>query len=344
MYRRFVHLLASSGIPSHRTRAASLPRWTTLGVAPLVTMAALWPTLAHAGSYDLDLTPLGRLETQGNSVVIAQDNVAFRSLSSELGTLIAPKPVDPADSLGLSGFALSADFSINTFSGDEPYWTLTRDGNRNNAAASMQIMGRKGLWPGIEVGAGATHLFDSRMWALAGYGKIAVHEGFHHLPIPSIAIRATFSRLLGAKDFNMTTAAPAITVSHLFGLGKTFSLTPYVGYEALIIVSRSQVLNANPSCDEFPDSYNEDPAACDFDTGSGPPINKPASEFVFQNGGAIVRHRPHVGARIIFSVIRIGIEAMFVPGGNSEGEVAGETVADGSSFQQQYTLSVGVDF
>ncbi|MEM9459647.1 MAG: hypothetical protein AAGF11_36050 [Myxococcota bacterium] len=322
----------------------SLSRWTTLLVAPwvtmlttvtMLTMAALWPTLAHAGNYDLDLTPLGRLETQGNSTVIIQDNAAFRSLSSELGTLIAPKPVDPADSLGLSGFALSADFSVNTLSGDQSYWALTRDGNQDRAAASMQIMGRKGLWPGIEVGAGATHLFDSRVWALAGYGKIAVHEGFHHLPIPSIAIRATFSRLLGAKDFNMTTAAPAITVSHLFGLGKTFSLTPYVGYEALIIVSRSQVLNANPSCDEFPDNYNEDPAACDVDTGT---------EFVFQNGGAIVRHRPHVGARIIFSVIRLGIEAMFVPGGNSDGEIAGETVADGSAFQQQYTFSVGLDF
>lgn len=337
MHRRFVHLLAPRGARSPKRPAAS---W---GLAAAVALA-LWPAAAHAGKYDLDLTPLGRLQAQSGQAVIVQDNAAFRSLSSELGTLIAPKPVDPADSLGLSGFALSADFSVNTLSGDQDYWSLTRSGNRDGAAATMQVMGRKGLWPGIEVGAGATHVFDSRMWALAGYGKISVHEGFHHLPIPSIAVRASFSRLLGAKDFNMTTAAPAITVSHLFGLGKTFSLTPYVGYEALIIVSRSQVLNANPACDEFPDSYNEEPAACDFDTGSGAPTNKPPSEFVFQNAGAIVRHRPHVGARIIFSVIRLGIEAMFVPGGSSEGEIDGETIVDGSSFQQQYTFSVGLDF
>ncbi|MCA9711025.1 MAG: hypothetical protein KDK70_34605 [Myxococcales bacterium] len=305
---------------------------------------ALWPAVAQAGKYDLDLTPLGRLEQQGNNAVIVQDNAAFRSLSSELGTIIAPQPVDPADSLGLSGFALSADFTINTLSGDQDYWQLTRSGSSDKAAASMQIMGRKGLWPGLEVGAGATHLFDSRMWALAGYGKIAIHEGFHHLPIPSIAIRASFSRLLGAKDFNMTTAAPAITVSHLFGLGKTFSLTPYVGYEALVIISRSQVLNANPACDQFPDNYNEDPAACDFPLADGSTTSRPASEFVFQDGGAIVRHRPHLGARIIFSVIRLGVEAMFVPGGKSEGEIDGETVADGSSLQQQYTISVGLDF
>ncbi len=334
MHRRFVHPLAFFGGWTKRTPAVAV---CALGLVA-------WPATAEAGKYDLDLTPLGSLEQQGNDVVIVQDNAAFRSLSSELGTIIAPKIVDPADSLGLSGFALSADFSINTLSGDQNYWSATRDGSRDGAAASMQIMGRKGLWPGIEVGAGATHLFDSRMWALAGYGKIAIHEGFHHLPIPSVAVRASFSRLLGAKDFNMTTAAPAITVSHLFGLGKTFSLTPYIGYEALIIVSRSQVLNANPACDEFPDAYNEDPADCDFVAADGSTITKPSSEFVFQDGGAIVRHRPHLGARVIFSVIRLGVEAMFVPGGNSEGDINGEAVVDGSGLQQQYTFSLGLDF
>lgn len=323
MHRRFVHLLA---------------------IEALFAGLALVPATAEAGKYDLDLTPLGTLEAQGGNAVIIQDNAAFRSLSSELGTIIAPKPVDPADSLGLSGFAVSADISVNTLSGSQNYWQAT-SGGADGAAPSIQIMGRKGLWPGLEVGAGATHLFDSRMWALAGYGKIAIHEGFHHLPIPSIAIRASFSRLLGAKDFNMTTAAPAITVSHLFGLGKTFSLTPYVGYEALIILSRSQVINANPSCDVFPDAYNETPEACDFPLDdAGNTVVDPASEFVFENGGAIVRHRPHVGARIIFSVIRIGLEAMFVPGGKSEGTVGGETVMDGSALQQQYTLSLGLDF
>jgi hypothetical protein len=332
-----VHLLASEAIPAGR------PWRTAVAFGALALGLALLPTTARAGKYDLDLTPLGRLEAQGGNAVIVQDNAAFRSLSSELGTIIAPKPVDPADSLGLSGFALSADVSINTLSSGESYWQDT-SGGADGAAPSLQIMGRKGLWPGLEVGAGATHLFDSRMWAIAGYGKIAFHEGFHHLPIPSIAIRASFSRLLGAKDFNMTTAAPAVTVSHLFGLGKTFSLTPYVGYEALIIFSRSQVINANPTCDVFPDAYNESPDACDFPTGGGATVTDPASEFVFEDGGAIVRHRPHLGARIIFSVIRIGLEAMFVPGGKADGTVDGQTVADGSGLQQQYTVSLGLDF
>jgi hypothetical protein len=300
---------------------------------------ALWPEAAQAGKYDLDLTPLG--EQTGSGVM--QNDDAFRSLSSELGTVMAPKPMDPADSLGLSGFALSADFTLNTIQHDETYWIDATRGEATQVAPTMQIMGRKGLWPGLEVGAGATHMFDSRMWALAGYGKIAFHEGFHHLPIPAIAIRVTGSRLLGAKDFNMTTAAPAITVSHLFGLGKTFSLTPYIGYEALLVFSRSSVLDATPNCDEFdePDAppsgeYNEE---CTDVTDPSLP-----SEFVFKNGGTIVRHRPHLGLRMIFSVIRLGFEAMLVPAGRSTGTVDGVTVTDNSGFQQQYTFSVGLDF
>jgi len=291
------------------------------------------PGVARAGKYDLDLTPLGEQTASG----ITQDDAAFRSLSSELGVLMAPQPMDPADSLGLSGFGLSADFTINTIAGDEPYWDLTSDG-ADGAAPTLQVMGRKGLWPGFEVGGGATHLFDSRMWAMSGYGKFALHEGFHHLPIPSIAVRASFSRLLGAKDFNMTTAAPAVTVSHVFGLGKSFSLTPYAGYEALFVLSRSTVLDATPDCDEFSDAYNE--SACPA-VGAGAP---PPTEFVFGNAGAIMRHRPFFGARMIFSVIRVGVEAMFVPGGKSEGDIDGNTVADGSSLQQQYTFSLGLDF
>lgn len=315
MHRRFLYLVASAAFG-----------------------LALWPGSARAGKYDLDLTPLGEQTGSG----VRADDTAFRSLSSELGTVMAPKPMDPADSLGLSGFALSADFTLNTIQNTRPYWVEASQGEADTVAPTLQIMGRKGLYPGLEVGAGATHLFDSRMWALAGYGKVAFHEGFHHLPIPSIAIRVTGSRLLGAKDFNMTTVAPAITVSHLFGLGKTFSLTPYVGYEALLVFSRSSVLDATPSCDEFdePESppsgeYNEECAGVDQTL---------PSEFVFKNGGAIVRHRPHLGLRMIFSVIRLGFEAMFVPAGSSTGTIDGNQVADDSGFQQQYTFSVGLDF
>ncbi|MEZ4451023.1 MAG: hypothetical protein R3B09_16190 [Nannocystaceae bacterium] len=255
------------------------------------------------------------------------DDAAFRSVASELGVLMAPKPVDPADSLGLSAFAISADFSINTISNSAQYWKdATGKDSLNKGATTMQVMGRKGLWPGVEVGAGATHLFNSRMWTFGGYGKVALHEGFHHLPIPSIALRGMFSRLVGAEDMNMTTASIDVSASHVFGIGKTFNITPYVGYQALMVFARSGVLDITPGTDEY------------LEGSSGP------NEFVFKDAGAILRHRPFLGARFIFSVLRLGLEAMFVPGGGRAGKLNGNSIEDSSGFQQQYTLSLGLDF
>lgn len=277
---------------------------------------------AWAGAYDLNLSRLGSVTGGGTP---QGDDPAFRSLASELGVVMAPKPTDPADSLGLSGFSVSADFSINTISADE-IWARATDGTPRKVAPTVQIMGRKGLWPGLEIGAGATHLFDSRMWTFGGYGKIALHEGFHHMPIPDIAVRGSFSRLLGAQDIDMTTAAVDATVSYVFGVGKTFNITPYAGYQALFIIAKSNVLDVTPGTDEF--------------------ITPPeiVNEFVFRNAGTILRHRPFVGARFIFSVIRLDLEAMFVPPGSSKGDLDGVTIDDNSNFQQQYTLSVGLDF
>ena len=292
-------------------------------------------TEARAGKYDLDLTPLGQVDPSDGTVT--QNNVAFRSLSSEVGVLMAPKPVDPADSLGLSGFALSADISLNTLSGDHNFWADTTRGRADNAAASLQVMGRKGLWPGIEVGAGATHLFDSRMWTIAGYGKIALHEGFHHLPIPSIALRGMFSRVLGARELDMTTISAGASISHVFGIGSTFNITPYVGYDALLVFSSTGILDLTPGHDEFLQGS--------IPCGNNDPDCVLQSEFVFKQQDVIVRHRPYLGARFIFSVLRIGIEAMFVPpGGSKDKSVSSTDVDDESQFQQQYTLSLGLDF
>ena len=299
-----------------------------LTAAALATVS--FPQDAHAGKYDLDLTRLGS-DAQGN---ITKDDGEFRSLSSELGTVVALQPMDPADSLGLSGFSVSADITLNTISNSERYWTAPTGGAADGVVPTIQVMGRKGLWPGLEIGGGATHVFDSSMWAMGGYGKFALHEGFHHLPIPAIAVRGSFSRLLGAKDFNLTTAGVGATISHVFGIGKTFSLTPYVGYEALFVISRSQVLDSTPACDEFPDNFNEDQCAQGMGT----------NEFVYKNSGAIIRHRPHLGMRMVFSVIRLGFEAMIVPAGSTSGDVDGQTVTDASGLQQQYTFSVGLDF
>lgn len=297
----------------------------------LVATAVFSPE-AQAGKYDLDLTSLGSVDDAGQ---ITPDRASFRSLSSELGVLVAPQPMDPADSLGLSGFALSADITLNTISNNADYWRDAAGGTPDSVVPTIQIMGRKGLWPGLEVGAGASHVFDSKMWTMAGYGKLAIHEGFHHLPIPSIALRGMFSQLLGSKDFKMTTASIGGAISHVFGMGSTVNLTPYIGYQALIIMSRTGVIDSTPGVDE----YQGETMPCD----NGDPDCTVNGEFVMERQ-TIIRHRPYLGFRMIFAVIRLGFEAMIVPKGGHSETIEGESLTDAAGMQQQYTFSLGLDF
>jgi hypothetical protein len=161
---------------------------------------------------------------------------------------------------------------------------------------------------------------------MGGYVKASFHEGFHHLPIPSFAARGTFSRLVGAQDMNLSTAGIDLSMSHVFGIGKTFNITPYAGYQALLIFASSGVLDVTPGTDEF------------LMPSGG------TSEFVFRDAGTIVRHRPFLGARMIFSVLRVVVEYMIVPGGSRTGDLDGVEVEDSSSLQHQFTISLGLDF
>ena len=287
-----------------------------------LAVAGLTSTEAWAGAYDLNLSRLGQI--QNNTPV--GDNTAFRSLSSELGVVMAPQPVDSADSLGLSAFAVSADLTINTINPGQlerrdAVLRSVRDGAEHPDHGAQGSMARP-----------RDRRWARRTCSTAACGRWvdtsrrAFHEGFHHLPIPSIAVRGSFSRLVGAQDMNLSTAAVDASLSHVFGIGKTFNITPYAGYQALLIFANSGVLDVTPGSDEFlrPSGMS--------------------SEFVFRNSGTIVRHRPFLGARFIFSVMRIVAEYMIVPGGGSSGDLDGVAVEDNSGLQHQFTISLGLDF
>ena len=297
-----------------------------------LAFAGLVSSEAQAGKYDLDLTALGDVDDEGN---VAPDRVAFRSLASELGTVIAPKPVDPGDSLGLSGFSLSADLSLNTISYKDEYWTSTASSSPDKIVPTLAVTGRKGLWPGLEVGAGASHVFDSKMWTVNGYGKLALHEGFHHLPIPTIALRVMGSQLLGSKDLKMTTLSAGAVISHVFGVGSTVNITPYIGYQALFVFARTGVIDSTPGIDEY--LGESEPCA------NGVAGCTVTPEFVFERQ-TVIRHRPYLGFRVIFAVLRVGFEAMIVPGGSSSEDIAGTSIKDGAGLQQQYSFTFGLDF
>src|SRR5688500_2902985 len=137
-------------------------------------------TPAAADQNDLVLSRLATPVTDGsgNTTQFVGDSVRFRSLTSQLGVVLAPHLLTPADTLGFGGFQLTVDYATTTIDADAPYWRAlesstdpTGTGSSAHGEGMMRTVGvfaRKGMWfpvPSMEIGAGAIHLIDSRTWA-----------------------------------------------------------------------------------------------------------------------------------------------------------------------------------
>lgn len=322
----------------------------------LVLTAALWlcPRPASAGDNDLVLGRLGVVVDDGAGMprTVGQ-NLEFRSLVSELGVALAPRLSTPADTLGFGGFQFSADLSWTSISSTRPYWRALQASPDPSGTGTMAhgegmlpnlgLFVRKGMWfplPSIEFGAGAVHLMDSRLWTAQGYAKLALHEGYHDLPIPSLAVRGAVSRLMGQKDLDLTVISIDASIGKQFGVGGTWNANPYLGYDALIIIPRSEVIDPTPNVDGL------DPAnMADRDL-----------DFVFRDQDDIIRHRVFFGAKLRYYVFAITLEGTYAMAGNSVDDRPTDAVCttnsrttncdstDQAAAQKTFTVSTGFDF
>ena len=319
-----------------------------VAVVALVCSGALSRTAA-ADDNDLVLSRLGNLSSDGSRVIA--DNQAFRSLSSELGTIFAPRNLAPADTLGFSGFQFTGNFSFTGISNDEPYWCATEESDncmpgfeKSGMVQTFGLFARKGFWlplPSFEVGAGAVHIFSSRMWSGQIYAKFALHEGFHDWPLPSLAVRGAVGRLFGVEQLDLTNVSLDISISKRIGIQGTFSLAPYLGYSFLWIVTRSQVIDKTPNI-----AVKDNPA----DIGMN---------FVFPDQDNIERQRIFGGFKAKYYVFALTFEVDYALAGDSVDERTGVTItcdmapaseknncdaADQSGAQVTYSVGVSLDF
>lgn len=109
-------------------------RYTCLGAPLGCALLALLglPGQGNAGTWDLNLARLCRLQTQSGTLLdcgrphdfsqyggltadpIKPDHEAFRSLMSELAVVFAPDLLSPAETVGFGGFHLSVDFGFTS--------------------------------------------------------------------------------------------------------------------------------------------------------------------------------------------------------------------------------------
>ena len=302
----------------------------------------------------------------GNSVDLARDPSAperFRSLMSELGVAIAPRLQTPADTLGFAGFQLSAELGMTQISRDKAFWNAIEGVDAANPSAHrpdawLTTLGgfvRKGLFlpvSMIELGAGAVNVLHSQMWAMQGYAKIALHEGFHDWPLPSLAVRGGFSRLIGTDQVALTVGSVDVLVSKAFSVSGTARLEPFGGWDFLFISAKSGVIDGTPGCDaaRLQRTDPKDPAAIlaigpQCDARQAGTAGDYGSNFSFPSQSAITRHRIYGGFKLRLHKLFAVLEGALSPAGRSRDKNSPQLSArDNSGSQQSYSLSTGFDF
>jgi hypothetical protein len=334
----------SRGRPG-RTRSCT---WSSRALA---LAALLAPGAAAADVNDL---VLGRLTNRVDADTIVPQNAELRALSSQLGVVLAPHMLTPADTLGFGGFQLTVDYATTTIDAGAAYWRARRGspdpadaGDAAHGPGTLGTFGffvRKGMWfpvPSFELGAGAVHLVDSRIWTGQLYAKLALHEGYAGLPLPSLAVRGGVSRMMQQRELDLTIASVDVTLSKHFGMGGTWRFDPFAGWNVLMIVPRSEVIDPTPHIDPL------DPMT---------PADRDLS-FVFSDQDNIYRNRFFFGAKFQHHVFQLTLEASFALAGSSVDDRGGTTdrcmaastttfcdAEDTAAAQRTISLSAGVDF
>jgi hypothetical protein len=309
-----------------------------------VIVAALGGSAA-ADSNDLVLSKLGTpiMDATGKQVSAVGQPLEFRELSSQLGVVLAPHLLTPADSVGFSGFQFTVDYSTTQIDQGADYWRALS----GPVPASMRTVGffaRKGMWfpvPSIELGGGAIHLVDSHVWAGNLYAKLSLHEGYHDLPLPSLSVRGAVSRMMSQSQLDLTVASVDVVVSKHVGVGSTWRFDPFVGGNILMIVPRSEVIDSTPNIDSTVKGNEADTF----------------NNFVFKDQNTIYRTRYFLGAKLQYYVFELTLEAIFASGGSSTDSQTGVTMPctamsttsacnakDASAAQRTLALSAGFDF
>jgi len=335
--------------------------------------------VAHAGKHDLKLLNLCR---PGNSVLgdgiqecswiqgqrdptthaitgqvtpdaesVSRSN--FRSLMSELGVVIAPRLQTPADTLGFAGFQFSAELGMTKISNLERFWDGVDGVDPANRMAArpdayLTTVGgfvRKGIWlplPAFEIGAGALNIVGSSMFSVQGYAKLALQEGFHSWPVPSVAIRLSASQLVGTDQVDLTVVGVDAVISKAFSVAGTARFEPYLGGNLLFIDARSGVIDATPRCDAFALEHAATPPSpyC----GQAGNANDSFADFTFRKQDLITRQRYFAGFKLKLSVLFLTAEYDLIPVGRSRDDSQVDGARDESGQQQSFSLSTGFDF
>lgn len=180
---------------------------------------------------------------------------AYRTLVQEVGTLVANKPTMPAETLGAHGFAFDAGAQFvmteaTDRQGDPSPWDRAHvDEDASPYKVVPTFTARKGLPFSTEVGLTAGWIGGSSMGTLAGYGRVAIFEGYR--PLPDVSVQLGYAGLVGSDELDVSTLDLGVTVGttapvgHLPGVNNG-QISPWLNFTTMR-VSANAVLDDETS-------------------------------------------------------------------------------------------------
>lgn len=175
--------------------------------------------------------PGAKASTFDSLDALTQDQ--FESLMGNLAAATHYKGVSPGETLGVLGADVGVELS--TTDADTNLFALAGGGASNitDTLVLSRLHAQKGLPFGWDIGAFVGTLLDTDVTVVGAELRYAIIEG--GTLAPSLAVRASASRIQGTADFDLSSAAFEVTLSK-----GVLPLTPYVG--AGLVVSRGRTV------------------------------------------------------------------------------------------------------
>ena len=190
-----------------------------------LAFTAIWSLgLIHTSSWaagnDLELPSSGYTQDE------------FKELSETIGLLISYKPLAPAEPLGILGFDIGLEVTAVDVDQDKSFLQeAVSDQNPPSYFIFPKLHAQKGLPFGIDLGVVYAKIQGSNIGLIGGEAKWAILKG--SVATPAMAVRGSYTSLIGVGDLDLSTYGIDLSASKGFGF-----LTPYIGVGQVWIQSQ----------------------------------------------------------------------------------------------------------
>jgi hypothetical protein len=308
-----------------------------------IALATLVSGVAYADKNDIRISKLGNPDA-GELNHSPTANSDFQAFARTFGAAITSANLMPPETLGHSGFNANMELSVISL----PDATIPTEGDQPGSVLMPAFHVRKGLPFSIEMGGRVGWVERSRMIAATGEVKWAINEGFSLggqssgidtfiSALPDIAVRGHVTRLMGVRDFNLTTAGLDVGAGKQFALGGMVTLTPYGGLDFNFVGADSTTIDFDPNRN-YSDTVDEDPLEAQRKALENTAVYKRVSFSKNMN------QRIYGGVRFIGGVFQLGAEVSVSRLGSVQMTDANENDSRSLSSVLTFNASLGMDF